>query len=56
MSPSNPQGSKDPNDRVLGPKYQLYSSIWALKPYYLGPWTLKERLILCGPVYGAGPV
>ena len=36
-----PQGSKDPNNRVLGPKYYIISGIWALKPYYLGPWTLR---------------
>ena len=27
--------------RVQGPKCQSYQSIWALKPYYLGPWTLR---------------
>ena len=32
--------SKDPKSRVLGPKYRYFYSIWALKPYYLGPWTL----------------
>ena len=26
-----------------GPKYQYYYSIWALNPYYLGPWTLRSR-------------
>ena len=36
-----PKASKDPNNRVLGPRYHLYYSIWALKPYYLGPWTLR---------------
>ena len=35
-------GFKDPNNRVLGPKYNEYYSIWALKPYYLGPWTLGK--------------
>ena len=25
------------NPKVLGPKYHEYYSIWALKPYYLGP-------------------
>ena len=43
-------GSKDPNDRVLVPKYydissiwKYYdiSSIWAIKPNYLCPWTLR---------------
>ena len=38
-----PQGSKDPNNRALGPKYYNINGIWALKPYYLGPWTLKEK-------------
>ena len=26
---------------VLGPKYYTINGIWALKPHYLGPWTLK---------------
>ena len=26
------------------------NGIWALKPYYLGPWTLREGLL----VYGLG--
>ena len=29
---------------VLGPKYHSYYSIWALKPYSLGPWTLRDRV------------
>ena len=29
---------RTPSDRALGPKYQKYYSICALKPYYLGPW------------------
>ena len=33
--------SKDPNNRVLGPKHHSYYSIWALKPCYSGPWTLR---------------
>ena len=36
-----PYGSKDPNNRALEPKYHSYSSIWAPKPCYLGPWTLR---------------
>ena len=36
------QGSKDPNNRALGPTYYSINGIWALKPYDLGPWTLKE--------------
>ena len=36
-----PEGSKDPNNRVFGPKYNNTNGIWALKPYYLGPWTHK---------------
>ena len=36
-------GSKDPNNRVLGPKYYNINGIWALKPCYLGPWTLRVR-------------
>ena len=27
---------------VLGAKYYSVNGIWALKPYYLGPWTLRE--------------
>ena len=27
---------------ALGPKYHEYCSIWALKPCYLGPWTLRD--------------
>ena len=36
--------------RVQGPKYwgpntiNITYSIWALRPYYLGPWTLRARL------------
>ena len=33
---------KDPNNRVSGPNYYNLTGIWALKPYYLGPWTLRE--------------
>ena len=33
----------DPNNRVLGPKYYILNSIGALKPYYLGPWTLRVQ-------------
>ena len=29
---------------VLGPKYHVYYSICALKPYYWGPWTLRVTL------------
>ena len=32
-----PQGSRDLNDKVLGPKYHCYYGILALEPYYLGP-------------------
>ena len=35
----HPKGSKDPENRVLGPKYSNIIDIWALKPCYLGPWT-----------------
>ena len=31
-------------DRVIGPKYHSGCSIWAVKPYYLGPCTLRVRL------------
>ena len=33
--------SKDPNNRVLGPKFYNIQGIWGLKPYDLGPWTLR---------------
>ena len=36
-----PSGSKDPNNRVLGPKYHECYSLWALKPYFFFPWTLR---------------
>ena len=39
------QGSKDPNNGVLGPKYYNINGIWALKPYYLGPWTLRVKIV-----------
>ena len=42
---SKPQGSKDPNNRVLGSKYLTVNGIWALKPHYLGPWTLRKGYI-----------
>ena len=38
-----PQGSKDPNNWVLGPKYHNIHGIWARKPDYLGPWTLRVQ-------------
>ena len=40
--------SKDPNNRVLGPKYYNIIGIWALKPYYLGPWTLRVSTLIDG--------
>ena len=39
-------GSKDPNNRIFGPKYYTISGIWALKPYYLGLWTLTVGLYM----------
>ena len=39
-----PLGSKDPNTRVLGPKNNQYYGLWALKPHYFGPWTLRGLL------------
>ena len=40
-------GSKCPNTtlRVQGPKYYDITGTWALKPYYLGPWTLRARVL-----------
>ena len=32
---TSPQGPKDPNDRVLGPKDHECSSIWAFNPIIL---------------------
>ena len=29
---------------VVGPKYSNLNGIWDLKPYYLGPWTLRAVL------------
>ena len=37
--------------RVLGPKYYNMKGIWDVKPYYLGPWTLRDLL---GPQAVAG--
>ena len=34
-------GSKDTNNMVFGSKYCHIHGIGALKPYYLGPWTLR---------------
>ena len=49
-----PQGglwSKDPNNRALGPKYATINGIWALKPHYLGPWTLiRDNIYLAQPL------
>ena len=36
-------------NRVLGPKYHPINGIWALKPHYLGPWTLRDRMFGVGP-------
>ena len=40
--PHKPKGSKDPNNRALGPRYYNMNDIWALQPYRLGPWTCRE--------------
>ena len=40
---SIPQGSKDPIDGVLGPKYYRMTGVWDLTPYCLAPWTLREK-------------
>ena len=45
--------SKDPNNRVLGPKYCNINGIWALKHYYLGPWTL--RVCFCAEILNPKP-
>ena len=34
--------SKDPSNQVLGLKYYNINDNWALKPYYLGPGTLRD--------------
>ena len=31
------------NNTALGPKYYNINGIWALKPHYLGPWTLRVQ-------------
>ena len=41
-----PKVSKDPNNRASGPKYFTIYGIWALKPCYLGPWTLRVPIVL----------
>ena len=38
------KGIWDPSDGVLGRKYYNVNGIWALKPCYLGPWTLRAAL------------
>ena len=38
------RGPRTQNNRVSGPKYYNINGIWALTPYYLGPWTLRARL------------
>ena len=45
---NKPKGSKDPNNKVSGPKYYDTIGIWALKPHYLGPWTLREGFLYIG--------
>ena len=42
---------QDPNSKVLGPKYYTTCGIWALKPHYLGPRTLRawECLVFRAP-------
>ena len=37
----NPQGPRTQIIGFVGPKYYNINSIWTLKPYYLGPWTLR---------------
>ena len=39
---SNPRAQKN---RVLGPKCYNIIGVWALKPYYLGPWTLRGNYL-----------
>ena len=34
---------KGANNRVLGPKDNNIHGIWAPKPYYLDPWTLRNK-------------
>ena len=44
LSELSPCGLKDPNksSRAQNPKNR--KSIWALTPFYLGPWALRVRL------------
>ena len=37
----NPKGPRTQNNSVLGLKYYSINGNWALKPYYLGAWTLR---------------
>ena len=40
--------SKGPRTQIVGfygPNSIIFNGIWDLKPYYLGPWTLRDR---CG--------
>ena len=52
VNEAQPQGSKDLNNRVLGPKYYNMNGIWGLKPDYLGPWTLRARQKVKRQVWG----
>ena len=40
---NDPKGPRAQTNGVLGPKYYNINGMWALKPYDLGPWTLRER-------------
>ena len=47
-----PYGFKDPNNRILGPKYYNINGIWALKPiiWVLGPLGLVSTAADSKPV------
>ena len=33
-------------NRASGPNYSNIHGVWALKPYYLGPWTLRGSRVV----------
>ena len=44
-----------PRTQIIGPKYHEYDSILALKPYNLGPWTLRVIVLTATHVVGVLP-
>ena len=49
LTKPTPKGPRTQIIRVSGPKYHDINGSWALKPYYLGPWTLRVLQALRNP-------